>query len=327
MAGVSANVDVLVRSIQVSCPVNSAGLVPPVLGLLFAPLLLGLINRTKSAFAGRCGPPLLQPYYDLVKLLAKGAVYSRTTSWVFRAGPVVSLGATIAAMLLVPFGPCPAPIHFAGDLVLLTYLLGLARFFTVAAALDTGSAFEGMGASREVFFSTLAEPSLLLGLAGVAKLAVGTSGSFDLTNIHQQISGALWLDAGLGLCFVAVAVFLVLLAECSRIPVDDPNTHLELTMIHEVMVLDHSGPDLAFLLYSSALKLWLLSAVIVNTAVPRTTQPWLDLAVALASMLALAVVVGVVESSMARLRLVRVPQLLVGAAVLAVLALVLESQS
>ena len=129
-----------------SYTVDLSGLVSPVMGVLLAPLLFGLINRTKSAVAGRCGPPLLQSYYDLVKLLAKGAVYSRTTSWVFRAGPVVSLGATIAAMLLVPFGPCPAPIHFAGDLVLLTYLLGLARFFTVAAALDTGSAFEGMGA-------------------------------------------------------------------------------------------------------------------------------------------------------------------------------------
>jgi len=300
---------------------------PAVFALLLAPLLLGVINRTKAAFGGRCGPPLLQPYYDLRKLLGKGAVYSRTTSWVFRAGPIVALAATVAAVLLVPFGPCGAPLHFAGDLVLFAYLFGLARFFTVAAALDTGSAFEGMGASREVFFSALAEPALLLGLVAVAKATIGGAGGFELTGLHQHVSGALWLDAGLVLLFVAVALFLVLLAECSRIPVDDPNTHLELTMIHEVMVLDHGGPDLAYIVYGAALKLWLLSALVVSVVVPRAPHPWLDLGVSLASVFGLAVVIGVVESSMARLRLTRVPQLLVGAAVLAVLALVLESHT
>jgi formate hydrogenlyase subunit 4 len=304
-----------------------SGILPAVFALLFAPLLLGLINRTKAVVGGRCGPPMLQPYHDLRKLLGKGAVYSRTTSWVFRAGPIVTLAATVAAALLVPLGPWGAPFHFAGDLVLFAYLLGLARFFTVAAALDAGSSFEGMGGSREVFFATLAEPPLLLGLVAVAKASVGNANWFDLTGMHQHVSGALWQDAGLVLLFVAVALFLVLLAECSRIPVDDPNTHLELTMIHEVMVLDHSGPDFAFILYGAALKLWLLSALIVSVVVPRMSQPWLDLAVSLGSVLALAVVVGVVESSMARLRLVRVPQLLVGAGVLAVLALVLEAHT
>lgn len=304
-----------------------SGILPAAFALLFAPLLLGLINRTKAWIGGRCGAPVLQPYYDLRKLLGKGAVYSRTTSWVFRAGPIVTLAATGTAALLVPLGPWGAPFHFGGDLVLFAYLLGLARFFTVAAALDAGSSFEGMGGSREVFFSALAEPPLLLGLVGVAKAAVGNAHGFDLSELHQRISGALWLDAGLVLLFVAVALFLVLLAECSRIPVDDPNTHLELTMIHEVMVLDHCGPDFACILYGAALKLWLLSALIVSVVVPRMASPWLDLAVSLGSVLALAVVVGVVESSMARLRLVRVPQLLVGAGVLAVLALVLEAHT
>ncbi len=302
-------------------------LLPTAMALVLAPLMLGLINRTKALFGGRCGPPLVQPYYDLLKLLGKGAVYSRTTSWVFRAGPIVTLAATVAAALLVPLGGCGAPVHFTGDLVLLAYLFGLARFFTVAAALDTGSAFEGMGASREVFFSALAEPALLLGLVAVARAAAGRSGGFDLTGLHQHVSGALWMEAGFVLLFVAVALFLVLLAECSRIPVDDPNTHLELTMIHEVMVLDHSGPDFACILYGSALKLWLLAALVVSVTVPRTAQPWLDVVSSLAGVLGLAVVVGVVESSMARLRLVRVPQLLVGAAVLAILALVLESHT
>jgi formate hydrogenlyase subunit 4 len=136
-----------------------SSLVPCVLAFVGAPLLLGVTNRTKAVFAGRSGAPLLQPYYDLWKLLNKGAVYSRTTTWVFRAGPVIGLAAVLVATLLLPFGGCPAPLWFAGDLILFAYLLGLARVFTVLAALDTGSAFEGMGASREVLFSTLAEPS------------------------------------------------------------------------------------------------------------------------------------------------------------------------
>src|SRR5687767_11494090 len=144
---------------------NMSTLISPILAMVLSPLLLGIINRTKAVFGGRRGQPLLQAYFDLWKLLQKGAVYSHTTSWVFRAGPIISLAATITAMLLLPFGSFDAPIHFAGDLVLFAYLLGLARFFTVVAALDTGSAFEGMGASREVFFSTMAEPALLLGLA------------------------------------------------------------------------------------------------------------------------------------------------------------------
>ena len=146
-----------------------SSLVPGALALAGAPLLIGVTNRTKAIFAGRAGPPLLQPYYDLGKLLRKGAVYSRTTTWVFRSGPVIGLAAVLVATALLPFGGCRAPLSFPGDLVLFAYLLGLARLVTVLAALDTGSSFEGMGASREVLFSTLAEPSLLLALAAVGR--------------------------------------------------------------------------------------------------------------------------------------------------------------
>ena len=137
-----------------------APLIPLLFGLMFAPLLLGIINRTKALFAGRRGMPLLQLYYDVWKLLRKGAVYSRTTTWIFRAGPIVGLAAVVAAMALVPFGKMPALVAFPGDLILFAYLLGLMRFFTMIAALDTGSSFEGMGASREVQFSALIEPAL-----------------------------------------------------------------------------------------------------------------------------------------------------------------------
>ncbi len=299
---------------------NAASLIPPLLAIALAPLLLGVINRTKAFFGGRTGQPLLQAYYDLAKLLQKGAVYSRTTTWVFRAGPVVGLACVLVATVLVPFGGASALVSFHGDLLLFIYLLGVMRFFTVIAALDTGSSFEGMGASREVQFSALAEPALLLALAAVAR----QTGTLSLSGMLGSTGAAAWPQAGIALALVAGALLVVLLAENARIPVDDPNTHLELTMIHEVMVLDHSGPDLAFIQYGAALKLWLLGAVLVGIVLPtRTGNPWLDHGVAVAGMVALAAVVGAIESVMARLRLVRVPQLLVAAGVLATLALIL----
>ena len=295
-------------------------LVPGLLAIIGAPLLLGVTNQTKALFAGRTGPPLLQTYHDLRKLLGKGAVYSRTTTWVFRAGPVVGLAAVLAAVTVVPFGGCRAVLGFEGDIVLFAYVLGLARFMTVIAALDTGSAFEGMGASREVLFSTLAEPSLLLGLAAVAR----STGGLSLSDLHMAFHVAAWGDSGIVLGLVAVVLLVVFLAENSRIPVDDPNTHLELTMIHEVMVLDHSGPDLAFILYGASLKLWLLGSLIVGLVVPRVGITAVDVGIACVGMLVLAVTLGVIESTMARLRMPRVPELLIGAVTLAGLALVLE---
>lgn len=281
----------------------------PLLALLVAPLLLGVINKTKAFFAGRAGPPILQPYRDLVKLARKDAVYSHTTTWVFRAGPIVTLAATGLAILFVPLGGVPAAISFDGDVVLVIYLLGLGRFFTVLAALDTGSSFEGMGASREVQLAALAEPGLLLGLL-VIVLETGE------TSLSEMMTG-LAADCGPWVALVFVALLLILLAETARIPVDDPATHLELTMIHEVMVLDHGGPDLAFVELAGALKLWLLGALVTGVALPVPGgSPALGLAFGVMGMLGLALLIGVIESSMARLPLVRVPQLLVGAAVL-----------
>src|SRR5438067_4685647 len=147
------------------------------LALTLPPLLLGVIAKTKALFAGRVGPPLLQPYYDLIKLLQKGSVFSTTTTWVFRAGPVVGLVTAVIAVLLVPLADSTAPISFTGDLILLAYLLGLGRFFTAAAALDTGSAFEGMGAARDVTFACLAEPAVSLGWLVLARLSGSLQGA------------------------------------------------------------------------------------------------------------------------------------------------------
>jgi len=299
---------------------TAAAIIPVLSPLLLAPLLLGVIARTKAVVAGRTGPPLLQPYHDLVKLLQKSAVYSRTTTWVFRAGPVVGLAAVLCATVLVPLGGVPALLHFEGDLILFAYALALLRFFTVIAALDTGSSFEGMGASREVTFAALAEPALLLGLVAVARKA----GSFSLSTMYAGMGAAAWTGAAPALVLIVGTLLVVFLAENARVPVDDPATHLELTMIHEVMVLDHGGPDLALILYGSALKLWLLGALLVGLVVPvRSGNAWVDGGAAIAGMLALAVVTGIIECSTARWRLVRVPQLLVGAGVMATVALVL----
>lgn len=296
-----------------------SGFVTLLLAMIFAPALLSVINRTKAWFAGRQGPPWLQPYSDLKKMLGKGAVYSRTTTWMVVAGPVVGLGCTIACLTLLPWGGFPSVLTFSGDIILLAYLLGLMRFFTVLAALDTGSSFEGMGASREVTFSALAEPTLFFGFSILAY----QTGSLSLTGMAGRIDFDLWLRAGPVLALVACAWFAVFLAENARIPVDDPNTHLELTMIHEVMVLDHGGVDLAFIMYGAALKMWILGSLLICILIPGGTPLYLSVPAALAGMFLLAVLTGVIESVMARLRLNRVPQLLVGAMVLAALALIL----
>ncbi len=290
------------------------------LAFLLAPLLLGIINRTKAFVAGRNGQPVLQAYYDLWKLLNKGATYSRTTTWIFRAGPIVGLACVIVAVTLMPFGGAPGLMKFPGDIILFAYVLGLMRFFTVLAAMDTGSSFEGMGASREVQFSALAEPALLLGLAGVAR----TTDAYSLSTMFPALSDVVSAQTIPVLALIAAAFVVVFLTENARIPVDDPNTHLELTMIHEVMVLDHSGPDFAFILYGAALKLWVLGALVVNLILPvHTGDVIANVAVAWTALFALAIVVGIIESSMARLRLVRVPLMLAGAVVLSGLAFVL----
>lgn len=289
------------------------------LALLLAPLLAGIINKTKAAFAGRTGQPYLQLYADLFKLLRKGATYSRTTTWIFRAGPVVGLAASMLALALLPFGGAPALLAFPGDFLVLIYLLGLVRFATALAALDTGSSFEGMGGSREVQFSALSEPALLLAIGALAL----QTGAMSLSVIFGTLSSQGWAYLGPG-ALIAAALLIVFLQESGRMPVDDPNTHLELTMIHEVMVLDHGGPDLAFILYGSALRMWVLGSLVVNAALPfHTANPFVNTAGALAGLAALAILVGIIESTLARLRLVRVPRLLISAGVLSVLALVL----
>jgi len=297
----------------------TSGILSVIVVFLGAPLLMGVINKTKAWVGGRRGPPLLQMYYDLAKLLRKGFVVSTTTSWVFLAGPVVAMSAAIVAAVLLPLAGRPAWISFTGDMILFVYVFGLARFFVASAAMDTGSAFEGMGAAREVTFSALAEPALFFGMLGLARI----SGSLSLSHMLDLQTSHAWQKASASIVLIIVSWFIVLLAENSRVPFDDPNTHLELTMIHEVMVLDHSGPDFGYIQYAAALKLWSLGALFVGLIVPlRSGSLWLDGGAALLGMAGLAVVIGIVESAMARYRLTRVPQFIVGAATLSVVAFI-----
>jgi formate hydrogenlyase subunit 4 len=291
-----------------------------VLALFLPPLLLGVINRTKALFAGRVGQPLAQPYYDLIKLFQKGSVYSTTTTWIFWAGPIVGLVTAAIAVLIIPLVGSTAPISFTGDMILLAYLLALGRFFTASAALDTGSPFEGMGAAREVTFACLAEPALFLGLLALARL----SGSLQLADMLGSGLASHWMTSGAALALVLLSWFIVLLVENSRIPFDDPNTHLELTMIHEVMVLDHSGPAFGMILYGAALKLFVFGALVVRLAFPVATgSSWGDWTMFLGGMLFVAVVVGTVESTMARLRMPQVPVLLVASCLLSGFGIIL----
>ncbi len=288
------------------------------LAITLSPLLLGVIQKTKAFFAGREGAPLMQPYFDFVKLFRKGGVYSRTTSWVFWAGPIANLAAALLSLTFVPLGRIPAPAAFPGDVFMVAYSLSLGRFLMVLAALDTGSAFEGMGASREVRFSLLAEPVFFVSVLTLAVVTQGASlseiyGTLPRHMVHQGIS-TIWLAGG--------AVALVLLVENARIPVDDPTTHLELTMIHEAMVLDHGGIDIGFVQYGAALKLWMFSALVAGAFFPfSSARPFLEVMGGIGGVFAVAVAVGIVESSMARLRLIRVPQLILLAGVLALMAL------
>jgi formate hydrogenlyase subunit 4 len=293
------------------------------LGILavVAPALPGIVVKTKSLLTGRRGPPLLQLYYDLWKLIRKGTVYSRTTTWVFRAGPLVVLASLVVAALFLPLDGRAAPASFAGDLVAFAGLLALGRFALVLAGMDTGSSFEGMGASREVTIASFAEPTLFLCFIAL----VLVTGDLSLSGMLGAPLAAAWPGSGATLCLVGTSLFVLLLAENCRVPVDDPATHLELTMIHEVIVLDHSGPDLALILYASALKLALFSVLVVSVLAPRAAlSAPAALAVLFAGLGVVAVLVGVVESVMARLRLTRVPQLLVGAGALALFGIILQ---
>jgi formate hydrogenlyase subunit 4 len=283
------------------------------LWVLLAPLIPGIINRVKAWMAGRKGPPLLLLYYDLFRLWKKGVVISHAASGAFVAGPAIVWVAIAAAVLLLPVGSTGAPLSFRGDMVLLLYLLALARFGTVWAAMETGSSFEGMGASREVSFAVIAEVAFATALLALCL----HSGSTLLGEMLRPAPASISL-------LLASGLFILLLSENCRVPFDDPNTHLELTMIHEVMVLDHSGPMLAVILHGASMKLLLFSTLLVQTVLPIAALPPLAaMGLWCLGVVVVSVAIAGVESLIARSAFNRVPLLLTIAFLLCLFALIL----
>ncbi|MFH1808828.1 MAG: NADH-quinone oxidoreductase subunit H [Pseudomonadota bacterium] len=295
------------------------------LALLLAPLLAGLILRVKAWAGGRKGSPLLIHYFTLAKLLRKGSVYSTSTTRMFKLGPVVSLATVLLALAFVPLAGAAPLLSFEGDVVLVLYLLGLGRFFTIAAALDTGSPFEGMGAAREATFPIICEAALFMILILFHRLTGGLSlGAF----LAPSQAASMWGAAGPSLLFAVLALFIVLLTESSRVPVDDPSTHLELTMIHEVMILDHSGPDLAAIEFGASLKLFFYAALIAQL-VHALAAPSIAAGSALfvGVLVLIYLAIGVSESVIARYRMDRVPKFVLTSFALAAFALVLTLEA
>jgi formate hydrogenlyase subunit 4 len=294
--------------------------------LVLAPLLKTTIKKMKARLQNRQGPPLLQGYYDLAKLFRKEPVRSETASWVFVAGPRVYFGAAVAATTLVPVFVAAAPLEAAGGILLLVGTLALGRFALATAALDTGSAFGGMGASRDMTIAALAEPALMLGLFASALAA----GSLNLGSLVRSVleHGVTFHPSDL-LAFAGL--FIIVIAETGRIPVDNPATHLELTMIHEAMVLEYAGPDLALVEWASAVKELLYLTLLVDLFMPAgmaTSAAPIAIVVALLAwagkVFLLAIAVTIAESTNAKLRLFRVPELVSISLGLAFLALAIR---
>ncbi|WP_305074601.1 respiratory chain complex I subunit 1 family protein [Propionivibrio sp.] len=288
--------------------------------LLMPILMIGVINRVKSWWAARKGPRLIQFAYDLRRLLGKRTVISDTATPLFRAGAYIVLLAGFFAAAMAPMLGRFAPLQFSHDFIVVAYTMGLARIALMLSAMDVGSSFEGMGTAREASFSAFAEPALFL-LIGTAGVATGMTSFADLIGALRETQHYAVIAAPL-----VVALLILLQAEAARVPVDDPLTHLELTMIHEVMILDHSGPELAAMQYAAAMKMVLYAGLIAALLNPFDpfASPAAAAAVSLALILAVAVVVGCIESLTARLPMHWVPRylLIASAAALASMAVI-----
>jgi formate hydrogenlyase subunit 4 len=292
--------------------------------LALAPGLVGLIRWIKARLQSRLGPPPWQPYRELRKLLRKEVVVSQNASWLFRFAPYAVSASTLAIAFLVPLIAVPRRFDMIGDLFVVVYLLLLGTFWLALAGLDPGSAFGGMGASREVTVAALAEPSTA---TAIFSLALG-AGSTNLGAIVVATMNDPWTVLTPGHLLAFTALFVVALAETGRLPVDNPATHLELTMIHEAMILEYSGKYLALLEWAAGLKLFLFLSLLANlffpwgiaTSVTPAAFAWALVALVL-KLMVLSVVLAVIETRVAKLRLFRVPELLTASFVLALLAI------
>ena len=281
--------------------------------IMVAPLVNGIINKVKAFTQKRKGAPLLQMYFYLFKLLKKNAVVSDVSSWIFKVTPYIVFSTAVAAATLVPVTTLIAPMGFAGDIILLVYIFALGRFFMMLAALDTASTFGGMGASREAMVSILIEPSILVLLFTVGLISKSTS-TYQIMNFMKGADIPLIHPVFI---MVFIALFIVIIAETSRIPVDDPSTHLELTMIHEAMVLEYSGRRLALMEYGAAIKQLVFITLLVNIFIPHDQiigiagigAVAISLLIYLIKVISVSILIAVAEVSTVKLRLFSIPNL------------------
>jgi formate hydrogenlyase subunit 4 len=287
--------------------------------LVLAPLLSGIVNKLKAYFTGRQGAPVLQPYYELFRVIKKETINSSHSSFISRISPPVNLACTVIASAMVPLASAKPLISFEGDIIFFAYVLGLSRFFQIIAAMDIGSSFEGMGASRESFFSIFAEPIFFFTAGALAFI----SGNTSLYKIFSSVnaSGAVYF---VFVIVSSISFFVLAVAECSRMPVDDPNTHLELTMIHEVMILDNSGADLFMYQYSAQIKLFIYMAFEAAFLLPllKISGMGAVLIVVLTAVI-FAFVLAVVETITGRIKIREVPQYLLFATAIGILNLLI----
>ena len=279
----------------------------------------GIILRAKSVSSGRKGPGIFQPVSDVAVLFKKGSVFSRTTGLIFQIAPVISLSGIICAILVIPFANQNAIISFEGDFVFFSYMLALGKFFSIIAALDTGSSFEGMGASREAFFSMLIEPAFFILMATFSMFTGFTSFS-DIFS-HFFITGNHYV-----LIYSIIGFYLfiqIALIENSRLPVDDPKTHLELTMIHEVMILDNSGFDKALIHIGTWLKFSIYGSLMYNFIVPSGWNIFLQITLFMAVQALFAIIVGLLESFRARNKMNKNPKFILTVSAIAMIAFVI----
>jgi formate hydrogenlyase subunit 4 len=265
--------------------------------LVAAIFFTGIIIRTKSLASGRKGPGIMQPILDVIRLFRKGAVYSHTTSIIFQIAPTIYFASVVMAMLVIPFGSSKGIFSFNGDFIFFAYVLALGKFFSIISALDTGSSFEGMGASREALYSMFAEPAFFILMGSLALLTGYTS--------FQEIFSALHVGSYISYAITVLATFvlvMVAMIENSRMPIDDPKTHLELTMVHEVMILDNSGFDLGLILSAGFLKFSIYGAIIVNLFIGMVPYGY-AIPIFFAIQFLMAVSIGLIESFMARFRM------------------------
>jgi formate hydrogenlyase subunit 4 len=295
------------------------GIISVIVILGLAPLFVGFVNKLKAILTGRIGAPIRQPYFDLKKLFRKETINAATSSFVSRVSPLLNLISLIVAAAMLPVGFWKPLISFNGDIILFAYILGLSRFFQILAAMDIGSSFEGMGAAREATFALFAEPIFFFTIGSISFLSGFTSlfdiyHSIQLDNISYEVF----------ILICSISVFMLAVTECSRMPVDDPNTHLELTMIHEVMILDNSGIDLFLYQYSSYIKLFIYSVLEISFFYPFSQQSYLfGIIIFVVGSFVLSFSLAVVETITARYRIKNIPQYLLFATAIGILNLLI----